>query len=122
MKKRFMVIFSWGILHLSLMIFPLIGSSQRQPSIPEAKYKVRLERSVMVPMRDGTKLSTDLYFPVGAGEKLPVILIRTPYNKIIWRAGEAKVISWLYKTVEESSNLRENTESALLKPPMAMTQ
>ena len=32
-------------------------------------------------MRDGVRLSTDLYFPKGAGEKLPVILIRTPYSK-----------------------------------------
>jgi len=35
----------------------------------------------MVPMRDGVKLSTDIYFPEGAGDELPVILIRTPYNK-----------------------------------------
>ena len=49
--------------------------------VPEAKYEVRVERSHMIPMRDGVRLSTDLYFPVGAGEKLPVIVIRTPYNK-----------------------------------------
>lgn len=50
---------------------------------PEYKqqYKVRLEKSVMVSMHDGVKLSTDLYIPEGAGDKLPVILIRTPYNK-----------------------------------------
>jgi len=47
----------------------------------EATYEVRLERSVMMPMRDGIKLSTDLYFPVGAGEKWPVVQMRTPYNK-----------------------------------------
>jgi len=35
----------------------------------------------MVPMRDRVRLATDLYFPVGAGERLPVILIRLPYNK-----------------------------------------
>jgi putative CocE/NonD family hydrolase len=34
-----------------------------------------------MPLRDGVELSTDLYFPVGAGEKLPVILIRLPYSK-----------------------------------------
>lgn len=48
---------------------------------PQPKYKVRVERSVMVPMRDGVKLSTDLYFPEGAGDRLPIILIRTPYDK-----------------------------------------
>ncbi len=48
---------------------------------PKAKYEIRLERSVFVPMRDGLPLSTDLYFPVGAPEPLPVVLMRTPYNK-----------------------------------------
>jgi putative CocE/NonD family hydrolase len=47
----------------------------------EPKYEVRLEKSVMVPMRDGVKLSTDLYFPEEAEEPLPTVLIRTPYNK-----------------------------------------
>ena len=34
-----------------------------------------------MPMRDGVKLSTDLYFPEGLSGRLPVILIRTPYDK-----------------------------------------
>jgi putative CocE/NonD family hydrolase len=32
-------------------------------------------------MRDGVKLATDLYSPEGAGDKLPSIMIRTPYNR-----------------------------------------
>jgi len=36
----------------------------------------------MVPMRDGVKLAADLYFPVDASDKLLVILILTPYNKV----------------------------------------
>ena len=43
------------------------------------------EPNVMVPMRDGVKLATDLYFPGMVGERVngqfPVILQRTPYNK-----------------------------------------
>ena len=50
-------------------------------SWPEPRYQVRVEENVQIPMRDGIKLSTDLYFPVDAGSKLPVILIRTPYDK-----------------------------------------
>ena len=57
---------------------------------PEPRYEVRVERSVMVPMRDGVQLSTDLYFPVEAGDPLPVILIRTPYNKKRFYDHEAK--------------------------------
>ena len=37
--------------------------------------------TVMVTMRDGVKLATDIYKPAGSTEKLPVILTRTPYNK-----------------------------------------
>ena len=47
----------------------------------EATYSVRPDVGVMVPMRDGAELSTDLYFPAGATEPLPTILVRTPYGK-----------------------------------------
>ena len=30
---------------------------------PDPKFSVRVEKSVLVPMRDGVRLSTDLYFP-----------------------------------------------------------
>lgn len=56
------------------------GNTDKYP-LPKQKYEVRIEKSRMVPMRDGVRLATDLYFPLGAGEKHPVILIRTPYNK-----------------------------------------
>jgi len=57
-------------------------------NLPAAKYQVRLDKSVMVPMRDGVRLSTDFYFPEGLTGKLPVILMRTPYNKKKWRDAE----------------------------------
>lgn len=52
---------------------------------PTSRYQVNIEKSVMVPMRDGTKLSTDVYRPMRVQEKLPVIVIRTPYNKKPYR-------------------------------------
>jgi putative CocE/NonD family hydrolase len=66
---------------------PTTLSAQSLPTnLPAPKYSVRLEKSVLVPMRDGVKLSADLYFPEGAAKKLPVILFRTPYNKQRWRS------------------------------------
>lgn len=38
-------------------------------------------RDVMVPMRDGVKLATDIYLPANDGTRYPVILERTPYDK-----------------------------------------
>ncbi len=49
------------------------------------KYAVRLEKSIRVRMRDGVRLSTDLYFPAGVTGRMPVVLIRTPYNKNLFR-------------------------------------
>lgn len=62
-----------------LSLFPVRATAE-SPERPPL-FKLRVEKSVMVPMRDGVKLSTDLYFPERAGEKLPVVLVRTPYNK-----------------------------------------
>ena len=54
---------------------------ERRFAPPEAKHQVRLEKTVLVPMRDGVKLSTDLYFPQGLTGSLATVLVRTPYNK-----------------------------------------
>src|SRR5215475_15628728 len=46
---------------------------------------IRVERDIMVPMRDGIKLACDVYRPAAAGQTVPgpfpVILERTPYGK-----------------------------------------
>lgn len=48
---------------------------------PQGKYEFDVEKDVMVAMRDGVKLATDLYKPRGLSGKLPAILMRMPYNK-----------------------------------------
>ena len=49
------------------------------------EYGVILDSDVMVSMRDGIRLATDIYFPATDGRmaegKFPVILERTPYEK-----------------------------------------
>ncbi len=42
-----------------------------------------VERKVMVPMRDGVRLATDIYRPKNAG-KVPTVWVRTPYNFNFW--------------------------------------
>jgi hypothetical protein len=39
-----------------------------------------IEKNVMVPMRDGVRLATDIYHPAEEG-RFPVLLVRLPYNK-----------------------------------------
>lgn len=45
------------------------------------QHEVRSDRDVPVTMRDGTVLRADIYSPKAAG-KFPVLLKRTPYNKL----------------------------------------
>lgn len=54
---------------------------------PSNLFEIRSEPSHFIEMRDGVRLSTDLYFPVGLDRDLPSILIRTPYDKRTWRPG-----------------------------------
>lgn len=51
--------------------------TQRMPNPIYAQYNVR------VPMRDGVTLSADMFLPEATkrGERVPIILVRTPYNK-----------------------------------------
>ena len=50
-----------------------------------AEYDYVVKRDVMVTMRDGVRLATDIYLPAQNGEpvegKFPTLLERTPYNK-----------------------------------------
>ena len=48
---------------------------------PAGTHPVAVERSVMVPMRDGARLATDVYRPADVTGPLPAIVMRTPYNK-----------------------------------------
>ena len=56
-----------------------VGDFPRRPTPVHSE--IRLERTILVPMRDGLRLSTDVYSPVGVDGPLPVVLIRLPYNK-----------------------------------------
>jgi len=68
-----------------LLLAALVGGSLRCEA--EAG-DVIVMKDVMVPMRDGVKLATDLYIPAENGypasKKLPALLLRTPYNKDGW--------------------------------------
>ena len=48
-----------------------------------------LEQKVMMPMRDGVRLATDIYVPK-SDKKVPIIFSRTPYNFNSWGDGEEK--------------------------------
>src|SRR5260370_23914149 len=43
-----------------------------------------IERKIMVPMRDGKRMATDVYRPKDTSKKYPIVFVRTPYNFNFW--------------------------------------
>jgi len=67
----------------------------RPPITPEVLEKRRaienelqsiavVERKLMIPMRDGVRIATDVYRPKDASKKYATIFVRTPYNFNFW--------------------------------------
>ena len=52
---------------------------------------------VMVPMRDGVRLATDIYRPKDAEGKLPLIFIKTPYD---FNEFGGSSLQWAYQAIE----------------------
>src|SRR5690606_14986096 len=66
--------------------------TNKEPAGVPPRYGVSLAKDVMVAMRDGTRLATDVYRPAHEGElvedRFPTILCRTPYDKTDRRYAE----------------------------------
>ncbi|HEX5731658.1 MAG TPA: CocE/NonD family hydrolase [Blastocatellia bacterium] len=43
-----------------------------------------VERKLMIPMRDGKRMATDVYRPKDTSKRYPAIFVRTPYNFNFW--------------------------------------
>lgn len=65
---------------LLLSITVLAATTYAQSLNSDKDTSIIVERNVMVPMRDGVCLATDIYRLKGAGAS-PVLVSRTPYNK-----------------------------------------
>src|SRR5271169_78343 len=57
---------------------------QRVQTEKELESAAIIERKVMIPMRDGVRLATDIYRPKNATGPVPIIWVRTPYNFNFW--------------------------------------
>lgn len=66
MKRFYLLLLFTGVLNVCFAQADSIGSY--------------IKTSVMIPMRDGVKLHTVIFSPVGAKHDLPVLLQRTPYG------------------------------------------
>jgi len=75
-----------------LSVVPRIPGQQRNPPDIAARNAIEsklesiaiIERKLMVPMRDGKRMATDVYRPKDTSKKYPAIFVRTPYNFNYW--------------------------------------
>jgi putative CocE/NonD family hydrolase len=79
-----------------------------------AAYQITAQKNVMVPMRDGVKLATDIYFPAQGGGpvegKFPVVLERTPYNKTAGSTAAAHLVPHGYIVIFQDVRGRYKSE------------
>jgi uncharacterized protein len=66
---------------LALLAILFFVSQNRAQPTADALYRVSIQQSVSVKMRDGVSLAADIYRPVST-DKFPVLLQRTPYNRM----------------------------------------
>lgn len=98
MKKNVLVTFS-------IIMLLLNGKITAQATPPDILQKLQeiaiVDQKVMMPMRDGIRLATDIYRPK-TDKPVPIIFSRTPYNFNSWGDGEEKTrtMETAYKMVE----------------------
>jgi len=59
-------------------------TAQRNAIEKELQSVAIVERKLMVPMRDGKRMATDVYRPKDTSKKYPTVFVRTPYNFNFW--------------------------------------
>ena len=82
--------YGW-LLPLVLVLLSTTNVLAQQDATEDIRSKLEeiavIDQKVMMPMRDGVRLCTDIYRPK-TDEPVPIIFSRTPYNFNSWRDGE----------------------------------
>ena len=84
--RTFLTTFLLFIINFSLGVFQIYAQEDIFEKLREIAI---IDQKVMMPMRDGIRLATDIYRPK-TDKKVPVIFSRTPYNFNSWGDGEQK--------------------------------
>src|SRR5947207_14713680 len=62
--------------------------AQRNQREQELESVAVVERKMMIPMRDGNKMATDVYRPKDSSKKYQTGFVRTTYNLNVWYVGK----------------------------------
>ncbi len=92
--SRSLALLATGFILVTSMARPVIaqGRGQANPELIARREQMEKElesiavvdRKLMIPMRDGVRLATDVYRPKNASGSVPTIFVRTPYNFNYW--------------------------------------
>src|SRR6266446_4730789 len=103
----------------------------RRNSIEQELQSVAIvERKLMIPMRDGKRMATDVYRPKDTSKKYPAIFVRTPYNFNFWdvRNGvprdlttelDAAKRGYVYVEMNERGHFFSEGNYDILGPPLS---
>ena len=80
---------SYSLLTLLISLALSMTSIAQDDIVSQIEEIAIIDQKVMMPMRDGIRLCTDIYRPK-TDEPVPVIFSRTPYNFNSWRDGEQR--------------------------------
>ena len=89
-----------------------------------------IEQKVMMPMRDGVRLATDIYRPK-TDEPVPTIFVRTPYNFAVYRDRELRAgrlfapldaVRRGYAYIVQNERGKFFSEGELLKMPLGVQE
>jgi putative CocE/NonD family hydrolase len=84
--KKYTVIISFLLAYFFVSNFSLQAQDNTFVELEEIAI---IDQKIMMPMRDGIRLATDIYRPK-TDEKVPIIFSRTPYNFNSWGDGKQK--------------------------------
>lgn len=86
-----------GVCLAATAVAPSHAEEEPDPDVAKFEAIVRADTMVMVPMRDGAGLATDVYLPKDRDGPFPVIFVKTPYdfNRI-----EGAQLEWGIEAIE----------------------
>ncbi|MGF1556356.1 CocE/NonD family hydrolase [Paucihalobacter sp.] len=86
MKKHFLSLY----LPLACLLFSVTVTHSQEDILGQLSDIAIVDEKVMMPMRDGIRLATDIYRPKADGQ-YPIIFSRTPYNFNTWVDGKQRL-------------------------------
>ncbi|HNP34211.1 MAG TPA: CocE/NonD family hydrolase [Woeseiaceae bacterium] len=95
-KRKQAIIYAWLLVVVSLLQFATTARAADAILADLERISIS-DTMLMMPMRDGVRLASDIYRPKDAKGKVPIIFIKTPYN---FNKLAGASLQWTYDAVQ----------------------